>query len=159
MLKFNRLVYFFVFFIIVGCGWAPKGKGPVFSLNPAQDNMSTVYHYRIPKLCGNGAAYVLYSNGEIVTLIGNGGYYDQHIKPGTYEYKTIFKNYSAAVVMGALMKAQPAHTYTIKTEPNETYFLRWNACLTTKDKKHVEAVPEEIALRELKGLKKFKSKE
>jgi hypothetical protein len=155
MPKLSRVV--FVFFIIVGCGTAPKGKGPVFSLNPAQDGMSTVYHYRIERGCGGGAAYTLISNGEVVAIIGNGGYFTQHLKPGMYEYEKILQQHGGPFLLGkaidnAIAKAKPA--YTITTESNETYFLRWDACFA---KKIIEEVPQEIALKELKGLKAFES--
>jgi len=158
MPKLSRVVYVFVIFIIVGCGYAPKGKGPVFQLNPTQDGMSTLHHYRITSSCGGGAAFTLISNDEVVTIIGNGGYYTQHLNPGTYEYKTIFQSHAInlpLIMIGQAIdnsKAKAKPVYTITTESNETYFLRWNACFA---KKIVEVVPEEIAFKELKGLKAF----
>ena len=154
-----KKIIFFVcvlaIFIVTGCATAPKGTGPVFLLNPAPEGMSTVYHYRVEKGCGGAAAYTLISNDQAVTIIGNGGYYIQHLKPGSYEFKKLLQQHGGPFLFdkaidNALAKAQPA--YNLITEPNRNYYLRWNACF---EKNAIEEVSEEIALRELEGLKAF----
>ena len=155
MSKFGLYAIVCVFILIAGCGTAPKGKGPVFSQSPSPHDMSTVIHYRIQRGCGSGAAYTLILNDEPITVIGNGGYYIQHLKPGTYEFKKLLQQHGGPFLLdkaidNALAKAQPA--YNLLTEPNRNYYLRWNACF---EKNAIEEVSEEIALRQLEGLKAF----
>ena len=152
MLRFRLTVLVLTMLIITGCGTAPKGTGPMFMLDPAPDGMATVYHYRIERGYGSGASYTLISNSRAVTIIGNGGYYIQHLKPGEYEYKKILQKHGGPFLIGAAIDnaiAKAEHVYTITVEPNESYFLRWSP------PGKIEVLPEKSALRELHGLKEF----
>ena len=119
--------------------------------------MGTVYHYRLESVYGGARSYALYSNGEFVTRIGNGGYYAQYLKPGKHEYKEIDRanamgvNFIGTSINNSTAKAK--HVYTLTVAPNEVYFLRWS------HQGEVEIMQEEIALRELEGLKEFSPKE
>ncbi len=94
-----------------------------------------MYHYRIERGCGGAAAYTLISNDEAVTVIGNGGYFTQHLKPEMYEYKTIFYQHAGPNLLGRAIDtalAKPKAAYKFKAEPNITYYLRLNACFADK---------------------------
>lgn len=136
--------------MLVGC--APKGTGPVFSLNPAPDGMATVYHYRLERGAGSGAAYTLLSNGKVVSVIGNGGYYAQHLKAGKYKYERILQLHGGPFLIGQAIdnaRAKAEHAYTITVEPDKSYFLRWAVS------GEVEPIQEEVALKELRSLRAF----
>lgn len=153
MLKYGLTVCGFFLLMLVGC--APKGTGPLFSLNPAPDGMATVHHYRLERGAGSGAAYILLSNGKAVTVIGNGGYYVQHLEPGEYRYERILQLHQGplpnALIGDAIdnARAKAEHAYTIVVEPDKSYFLRWAAS------GKVEPIQEEIALKELHSLRAF----
>lgn len=153
MPKYSITVCGFFLSMLVGC--APKGTGPLFSLNPAPDEMATVYHYRLERGAGSGAAYTLLSNGKVVSVIGNGGYYVQHLKPGEYKYERILQLHQGplphALIGDAIdnARAKAEHAYTITVEPDKSYFLRW--AVSGK----VEPIQEEVALKELRSLRAF----
>ena len=153
MRKYSIAVCGLFLFMVVGC--APKGTGPLFSLNPASEGMSTVYHYRLERGAGSGAAYILLSNGKAVSVIGNGGYYVQHLEPGEYKYERILQLHQGplpnALIGDAIdnARAKAEHAYTITVDPGKSYFLRWAAS------GKVEPIQEEVALKELRGLRAF----
>jgi hypothetical protein len=139
-----------VLMIIAGC--AAKGTGPVFQLNPAPDGMAAVYHYRLETGYGSGAAYTLVSNGQVASVIGNGGYYIQHLKPGEYKYEKIFTQHGGPFLIGQMIdnaRAKPEYVYAITVKPNKGYFLHWSP------PGKIEPVEEDTALKEVHGLREF----
>jgi Protein of unknown function (DUF2846) len=154
MKKLSLSVIVVVFFVIIGCGYAPKGKGPIFSSSEITPEKAKVIHYRVPSIVGNGAYYKLYMNDEFVTGIGNGGYYDQDLSPGDYEFSTLSEIRAyIGIIDNAIsnMMAEKEHQLSLKVEPNKVYYLRWNAT----ESYCVEEVDEVKAIEELRDLQKF----
>lgn len=154
MKKLSLSAIAIVFFVLIGCGYAPKGKGPIFSSSSIRPDKAKVIHYRVPRIVGNGAYYKLYMNDVFITGIGNGGYYDQDLSPGEYEFSTLSESRAyIGIIENAIsnMLADKEHQLSLKVESNKTYYLRWNATESYR----VEEVDEDEALEELKELKKF----
>jgi len=140
------------FFLLILVGCAPKGTGPVFSPNPAPHGMATVYHYRLQRGLGSGAAFALISNGHVVCIIGNGGYYVQHLNPGEYEYEKVFQQHNPVGLIPQAIDnalAKPEHAYTITVEPDRSYFLKWSYS------GKIEPIQKDVALKELQGRREF----
>ena len=154
MKNVKLIVIFALSLAIFGCGFAPKGKGPIFASAPPAPQKAKVVHYRIHRIIGNGAYFLLYMDDELVTGIGNGGYYDQELSPGLYKYCIRFQNYTPVFALAAAIdnvRAVKLHEFMFDAKPGEIYYFRWNAA----GKPYVDRVSEEVALKELNGLHKF----
>jgi hypothetical protein len=154
MEKLFKMVFILIVLMAVGCGFAPKGTGPIFTHSPPSPEKARVYHYRLKRLMGNGLLYYLYMDGKFAGLIGNGGYDTQEIPAGEHEYSVVNEirmvvGMDAAAIANAMAKAEKVITFT--AEPNKTYYFRWNATEWFR----AEEVDEEIAIKELEGLKQF----
>ena len=95
-------------------------------------------------------------NDEFVTLIGNGGYYTQDLFPGDYEYAVRREVRMPLSIIGTAIdnaRAKTESVFKFTAEPNKSYYFRWNANKSDP----VERMVEDIALKELEGLKQFES--
>jgi len=160
MSKNKKAIYVLFLFLFVGCGTAPKGIGPIFKYSPPNESTSYVYHYRLNKVAGNGLYYYLFMNGELVTLIGNGGYFTQNLLPGEYKYAvkdqvTALPGMPITYLTSEIdnKKAKIKHVLDLVAKPNKSYYFRWNYGFGK-----VEQIEENIALKELEGLKRFELK-
>ncbi len=153
MKRVSIILALFTLIMISGCGFAPKGKGPLFSITPQVPGAAKVYHYRLQRTVGNGGYYKLYMNEKFVTGIGNGGYFEQNIMPGKYDFaiESESRMFSIAAAIGNSMDIIE-HQFTLNAEPDKTYYYRWN--VTDWDHRF-EEVEEKIALEEMRGLKMF----
>lgn len=154
-----RLVYVSFAFILISCGSAPKGTGPVFQLDSSEDGKSKVYHYRLDKIAGNGLYYYLYMDNKFISQIGNGGYFIQDLAPGKYKYSV--KNQVTAIpfmlpthITSEIdnKRAKIKEIMTINVESGRSYYFRWNYGFGK-----VESVDEKTALKELNGMRQFES--
>lgn len=149
------LLFSIIIFYLSGC--APLGTGPAFSLKPPPQDKTVVYHYRVNRFTGSALSFLLFSNNEYVTQIGNGGYYPQVVESGFYEYKHLRRhhNFGLAVIIdqidNALAKVKSAHTLNV--EAGRLYFIRWD--IKFGGKLAAQAVSKETALKELYGLQRF----
>ena len=154
-MKKGLLILFYYFLIAInGCGFAPMGKGPIFTNSAPSSEKAKVVHYRIRRTIGNGAYFLLYMNDQFVTGIGNGGYYEQELTPGEYTCYIRFQNYTPVFALVAAIdnaRAVKLHEFTFNAKSGEIYYFRWNAA----GKPFVDKVEEQVALKELNGLRKF----
>lgn len=154
MLKIKIVIFIVIVLLIMGCGMAPKGTGPLFSHYPPTEERANVYHYRLTSAVGSGQFFHLFMDNKFVTIIGNGGYYPQNISPGDHEY-AIRKEIRMliGIIPNAIQNASEKSKNVLKftAEPNKSYYFRWNV----KKNIPVERVEEDIALKELEGLKQF----
>jgi len=150
-----KLICFCIVLLIVGCGMAPKGTGPIFKFSAPDAGKAAVYHYRLEKASGGGQFYYLFMNKDFVSIIGNGGYYIQLVLPGEYEYAVKSEVRMPVGLIGVAIdnaRAKVKNVYKFSAKPNESYYFRWSCAFGDNV---VEKVEESIALKELEGLKKF----
>ena len=155
MKKIVLLICFCMALQFAGCGMAPKGTGPVFTISSPQENHSMIYHYRINKTSGSGQFYYLFMNNSFVSIIGNGGYYSHQMPPGEYVLAVKSEIRMPIGLIGQAIdnaRAKVRNVYKFTAEPNSSYFFRYSCALGDEI---VEQVEEKTALRELEGLKRF----
>ena len=134
--------------LIAGC--TAKSTGSLFSYSPPREERANVYHYRVPSIVGNAQNLILYMNNSFVTIIDNGGYFQQSLLPGTYKFEIKRQIGNKTVEI-----KERNHVFTVTVKPDKSYFFKWNVSLS-KDE-HLEIVKKATGLTEMKGLRLFSS--
>jgi len=134
--------------LIAGC--TSKSTGPLFSYSPPGEERANVYHYRVPSIVGNAQNLILYMNNSFVTIVDNGGYFQQSLLPGTYKFEIKRQIGNKTVEI-----KERNHVFTVTVKPDKSYFFKWNVSLS-KDE-HLEIVKKATGLTEMKGLRLFSS--
>jgi hypothetical protein len=153
---FRLLVIIIIAAFFAGCT-APGGKGQRFTLQEAQPNTATVYHYRLPAFKGGAVSWDVLSNGAPLTRIGNGGFFKEVVEPGQIEYRTKYtQELGLQPILILINNAIQSYevTYTLNAEAGKLYFLKWTIKMFS-NKPTIEQVTQQEALQQLAGLQSF----
>lgn len=141
---------------VAACVTPPTaGTGPEFILQSPEAGAAVIYHYRQEASFGRGNTYELYYMNQVVTRIGNGGYFMHKVLPGNIEYlSSVYHEFTGlGIVGGAIANAVRDATPVLNVDAaNATaHFYRWT--VASSGYARVEQVDRETAASEIKGLK------
>jgi hypothetical protein len=134
--------------IVVGC--AGGASGPAFTHLVPEPGTGLIYIYRVGKMIGGNNVYYLSANEELITRVGNGGYFWLMAPPGNTTFATRLKPsvvQLGAAFLFAMMEFE--EVITIPVEADEIYFVRFDYY------GQGELVTPEIGVTEIRELKRF----
>lgn len=154
MTVINRALLFICVLSLFGCAASSKGKGNYFSLENAESEFATIYHYRVSEFMGGGRIHLVLSNDKPMVEIGNGGYYKQTVTSGRYvfrskiEVRTGIFVFAGNFIMNSLKDFDDRAVLNV--EHGKKYFVKWQQT-------DASIVTESQAVSEMEGLKEFTS--
>ena len=123
------------------------------SSQTASAGKAVVYVYRNAGIFGAGNALDLFANGQPITRITNGGYYDFAVAPGKVELGVLTALRPIAILTALVDNAGGVrHLYTLHAEAGHTYYLRYEPGFGSEK---LIPVAKEEAVKAMAGMSRF----
>jgi len=142
-----------VVFWLAAAFFVCAASGLSFGKDTAPAGKAVVYVYRNAGIFGAGNALDLFANGQPITRITNGGYYDFAVAPGKVELGVLTALRPIAILTALVDNAGGVrHLYTLHAEAGHTYYLRYEPGFGSEK---LIPVAKEEAVKAMAGMSRF----
>jgi hypothetical protein len=155
-------ILLFISLCATGCiGHRIRGNGERFKPPPEDPSAATVVHYRDIGGAQGMVAWYVFENGELLTEIGDKGYYIHRTTGRPLNYRCIAQVEGAfAPMLGLALivhsnnrNAPMIDAFSMNADAGKLYYVKWKKA--KRGVPQIEHIPAAKAIKELKRLKEF----